>query len=394
MIVRQTLPEENAAVNALFAVAFETTPEKGPAQEDDARIRHWGAFSEEGELMSSLSVTPFDMRFDGAACPMAGVGAVQTLPPFRRRGGIAACFARVLPQLYDEGFVFSYLYPFSTAFYRRFGYESCVTQLRCRLDLSLLRAAPEGFSFRLAAKEAPLSEAIRAVDRAWEARWNMEVLRGEPEYDWLKEIDPPATQEYLYVCFGASGEALGYAAFRTAKETEGRDLVCSRFRFTGAAGFRALLGVFKSLSADHRFAVFTLPSDPALPYLLSEWSLGAARFELQQRGMVRVINVKEVLRRAACRGEGELRLRIRDALIPQNDGVFSLRFENGRAVCVEKTEAEADAVLEISSFSALIAGVCDFDGAKDWMDGVEVLNAEAPFERVFYRKSMMISENF
>ena len=80
MIVRQTRPEDNAALNALFAVAFETTSDKGPAQPDDGDIRHWGAFSEEGELMSSLSVTPFSLRFDGSACPMAGVGAVQSLP--------------------------------------------------------------------------------------------------------------------------------------------------------------------------------------------------------------------------------------------------------------------------------------------------------------------------
>ena len=186
--------------------------------------------------MSSLSVTPFEMRFDDGSCPMAGVGAVQSLPPYRRRGGVAACFAEALPSMYADGFIFSYLFPFSTVFYRQFGYESCVRKLRCTLDLSQLKAAPEGASFRLATKKDPLASAIRAVDRAWEARWNMEVLRSEPEYDWLEKIDPLATQEYLYVCFGADGAPLGYAAFRTAKETEGRDLVCSRFRFGFSSG--------------------------------------------------------------------------------------------------------------------------------------------------------------
>ena len=394
MIIRKTSPEENAAINALFAVAFETSPDKGPAQDGDERILHWGAFSEGGELMSSLSVTPFSVRFDGGSCPMAGVGAVQTLPPYRRRGGVAACFTEALPAMYADGFVFSYLFPFSTVFYRQFGYESCVKKLRCTLDLSLLKPAQEGGSFRLATKEDPLASAIRAVDRAWEARWNMEVLRGKPEYDWLEKIDPLATQEYLYVCFGSDGSPMAYTSFRTAKETEGRDLVCSRFRFADAAGFRALLGVFKSLSADHRFAVFTLPDDPALPYLFGEWSRGAARFALQPSGMVRVINVKEALLRAEFRGDGELRLGIRDARIPDNNGVFFLRFENGRAISVERTEDKPDAVMEISAFSALIAGVCDFEGAKDWMDGIEVLNAAAPLARVFYRKSMMISEYF
>ena len=159
-------------------------------------------------------------------------------------------------------------------------------------------------------------------------------------------------------------------------------------------GFYALLSVFQSLAADHRFAAFSLPADPALPYLMGEWSLGAAHFSRQPAGMVRIVNVKEVLRRAAYRGNGKLRLGIRDQLIPENDGVFDLRFENGRAVCVEKRSETPDVVLSISSFSALIAGVCDFDGARDWMDGVRVLTPDAPFGGVFYRKSMTISEYF
>lgn len=394
MIVRQTRPEDAAALNALFAVAFETTPDKGPAQADDGDIRHWGAFSEDGELMSSLSVTPFSVRFDGEPCPMAGVGAVQTLPPHRRRGGVAACFAQALPVLYADGFLFSYLYPFSTAFYRRFGYESCVVKTACRLDLMQLRLPPNEGYFRLARREDPLADAVRAVDRAWEARWNMEVLHGDGDYEWLSKIDPLATKEYLHVCFGADGGPLGYTAFRTEPEAGGRTLRCSRFRFVDREGFRALLGVFQSLAADHRFATFALPSDPALPYLMGEWSLGAASFSLQPAGMVRVVNVEEVLRRAAYRGEGQLRLCIRDPLIPENDGVFTVRFENGRAVHVEKTGEAPDAILSIPAFSALMAGVCDFEGAANWMDGVEVLSPAAPLDRLFYRKSMMISEYF
>ena len=394
MIVRKTLPEENAAVNALFSVAFQTTPDKGPADADNPRICHWGAFSGEGELMSSLSLTSYQIRFDGHACPMAGVGAVGTFPPYRRRGGVAACFDEALPSLYRDGVLFSYLFPFSTAFYRRFGYESCVMRLACTLDLSRLRAAPSGGSFRLATKEEPLSAAIRAVDRAWERRWNMEVLRGEEDYGWLKSVDPLQTREYLYVCFDAQGAPKAYAAFRTVQEPEGRDLVCSRLRFADRAGFRALLGVFASLAADHRFAKFTLPSDPALPYLTEEWSLGAARFALQPAGMVRAVNVRELLLRAAYRGSGALRLQIRDALIPENTGVFSLRFADGRAVSAERTEKKPDAAMDISAFSALIAGVCDFPGAGDWMDALEILDPAAPLDRVFYRKDMMISEYF
>ncbi|MBO4915946.1 MAG: GNAT family N-acetyltransferase [Oscillospiraceae bacterium] len=394
MIVRKALPEEYASVNALFSIAFEAAPSAGPAQENDTDVRHWCAFSDEGELMSSLSLTPFTIRFDGCACPMAGVGAVATLPPFRRKGGVAACFAEALPELYRDGVVFSYLYPFSTAFYRRFGYESCVTKLNCTLELAQLkRPAGDGY-FRLATKEAPLADDIRKVDRAWEDMWNMEVLRDDGDYEWITKLDPLTSKEYLYVCYDASGEPLGYTEFHTQVESDGRNLICSRLRFTGREGFRAVLGVFGSHAADYRFAKFSLPSDDALPYLMGEWSLGAASFSLLPAGMVRIVNATEALRRAVCRGEGELSLRLRDAQIAENNGVFTVRFAGGHTVSVEKTDREPDAVLDIASFSALLAGVCELPGAARWMDGVEIIRPEAPLDSLLYRKPMMISEYF
>ena len=103
MIARKLRVEEYPAVNALFAVAFETTPENGPARAEDGLVRHWGVFSEDGQLMSSLSTTPFSMRFDGAACPMAGIGAVlhigsyfQASPMMGSMLGLKAFVAAVL----------------------------------------------------------------------------------------------------------------------------------------------------------------------------------------------------------------------------------------------------------------------------------------------------------
>ena len=125
MIVRKTGPEEARRVNELFALAFETAAEKGPADPENDRICHWAAFTEGGEMMSTLSVTDFEVNFDGQRCKMGGVGGVATPPQFRRRGGIRACFTRALPELYRAGYDFSYLFPFSTAYYRQFGYESC-----------------------------------------------------------------------------------------------------------------------------------------------------------------------------------------------------------------------------------------------------------------------------
>ena len=77
-------------------------------------------------MMSTFTVSDFTVQFDGSPCQLGGIGGVATLPQYRRRGGIRACFREALPDMYGSGYDFSYLYPFSTAYYRKFGYENCV----------------------------------------------------------------------------------------------------------------------------------------------------------------------------------------------------------------------------------------------------------------------------
>lgn len=48
---------------------------------------------------------------------------------------IRGCFAHSLPSMYEEGYAFSYLYPFSSAFYRKFGYEMCGEQVLYEVNL-------------------------------------------------------------------------------------------------------------------------------------------------------------------------------------------------------------------------------------------------------------------
>lgn len=69
-------------------------------------------------------------------------------------------------------------------------------------------------------------------------------------------------------------------------------------------------------------------------------------------------------------------------------------FCEGSAVSVTRTEDAADAVLTIPTFSALIAGVCDFSDARNWFDGFEIQKENTHFGQVFYRKNMMIADYF
>lgn len=395
MMIRKTRPEEVPRAEELFAIAFEQPMEReAAAQPDDVGVCRWAAFdSGAEEMMSTFTVTDFAVRFDGHACKMGGIGGVATLPQYRRRGGIRGCFQAALPDMYTSGYDFSYLYPFSTAYYRQFGYECCVRKLSVSVHLGLL--APQEFSgtIRLAETGNPMTEAIRTVDACWEGKYNMMVQHRLEDYKWTEKQDPAVRQEFTYICFASDGRPKAYTSFTKEDQSDGRNLVCSRLCFADREGFTGLMNLFKSLSADHAIVKFSLPAAEAMQYLFPEWSMGAAVCSLQPAGMVRVVNAESVLRKAAYVGSGSAALRIRDPQIPENDRSFAIRFSQGKAVSVEETQGEADAVLSIAAFSALISGVCDFRDAAEWMDGLEVRRPET-LPRVFYRKPLMITDYF
>lgn len=395
MIVRETRPNESLRVNEIFAIAFESAMTEEPVITQSDRCHTWAAFMDDDTtMMSTLTVSDFSIRFDDHTCRMGGMGGAATLPQYRRMGGIRGCFEGMLPHMYHNGYDFSYLYPFSTAYYRKFGYECCVQKYLTTVHLGLLNPAPVSGVIRMAEQGMPMTEAIRAVDEVWERKYNMMVQHREADYKWVSECSPAVKQEFTYVYFSADETPKAYTTFRLAQQADGRNLMCSRFFFVDQEGFLGLMHLFKSLSSDHMYVKFSLPAEPAMQYLMREWSLGAASFSIQPYGMVRVVNVESVLKKARYIGDGTLTLEITDNQIPENNGCFTISFQDGAAVSVSRGTNAPDASLSISTFSALISGVCDFHQASCWMDGLKVHNPLSALQQVFYRKNLMICDYF
>lgn len=396
MIVRKTTPDEARRINELFAICFEFPYDNCPIEDpehDDAI--HWAAFTEEGEMMSNFTIPTYQIQFDGHSCKMAGIGGVATLPQYRRQGGIRACFAEALPDMYANGYDFSYLYPFSTRFYRQFGYECCVQKYAWEVNLSLLTPPKDPGTFCLAEKNRPMTEAIRAVDALWEQHFNMMVQHKEEDYKWILEADPAVKQEFTYVWFDARKTPKAYTTFKALWEDGKRNIVCSRFFFVDREGFGGLMQLFKSLAADHTLAKFHTPALPSLQYLMSEWSLGAVDWKvLANGGMVRVVNAAAVLKKAKYRGSSRIILELQDPQIRQNNGRFAVTFESGRAAEVASTQEAADITLTIPAFSALISGVWDWEEARHTLPGLTVNNENAPLDGIFFRKRLMITDFF
>lgn len=436
MIVRKIKPLEIKRTAELFTIAFgfgldesrsageiyEQVRQNPGSREDLYWQERWAAFEDDDATMMSFMVAkPLPIHFDGHHLTMTGIGGVATLPQYRRRGGSGACFKAALPDMYDNGVSFSYLFPFSTVYYRKFGYEMCCEKVRYSVDLKKIPSYnPSGGCFLLESG-SQLEEDIRTVYRNWQNRYNLMVENEDYEFAWISRGNPIKDRIYTYVYKDISGQAKGFMTFTVTGQGYDRDLICSRFFFTDPEGLQGLLSLARSFAAEHQRIQFDLPPTPDISPVFAEWSLGALSRERLLHGMIRVIHVETVLRAARFKGSGSVILDIADPDIPQNHKRYAIQFADDRLTDLSirdiPTEAAADAApegnpdiageitpdiardaapdiaLDIGNFSRLIAGAFHPDMLV-FCPSIRINTDWETFSKIFYPKPCYITESF
>lgn len=394
MIVRRITAGERRRAEELFSIAFET-----PWQEEAYPTEKYAAFLDDNETMTScLSVLPFSVCFDGKAVKMAGIGGVSSLPQYRRTGGIRGCFEKMLPELYREGYMLSMLYPFSTNYYRKFGYEVWARGARYELELSYIPGLPRSGRSVLADnsnREKCLAD-IRLLTKEWEKRYNGMAELSDEKYAFVTEADPYRKPEYVYLYYDPQDMPAGYMVCRKEKDGQEQRLVCSRFVFRDREGIEGLLALAKTMQADHRSISFMLPSSICLDPLIDEWSFGAYRRSEASLGMARIVNVEAALKAARYQGSGSLTIEILDGQIAENNAHFTVCFEEGKALSVRRDTGERAVIhMDISEFSRFLIGGVDVSALEFSrraygysQEGLELLG------QIFYKKPCFLTEYF
>lgn len=405
MVVRKIKPGEVRRTSELFSIAFEIPfeePSGAPSRENAYQLERYAAFEDDNETMTScLFATPFRMTFDGSEVDMTGIGGVSSLPHFRRNGGIRGCFQKMLPDLYEKKVAFSYLYPFSTAYYRKYGYEQAGMCWLYEWDLSQIPFAErEGKSILIDKSNA--QEALpefKKLYKKWQDEYTGMIVNEDWEFEFVVNADPYKKQEFTYLYRNSQGEPAGYMTFHKEKVPEGQKLMCTKFVFDGLAGFKGLMTLAKSFASDHLSISFRIPESMRLESAIKEWSLGAVKMTPVILGMIRAVDVMQVLQKAKYQGSDSIRLKILDECIPQNTGIYHVVFEDGKAVSVEKLpadETEWDASMGVNIFSRFIYGCTDLSALEYCEDMVLGDNPDAleRLKKVFYHKNYYLMEYF
>lgn len=374
---------------------MENEKERGEDTENKVPSDCWGCFESDNEtLLANITVSRFRSKFDGHDILLGGVGGVSTMPQSRRSGMIRSCFEKALQDMYEKNITFSALYPFSTAYYRKFGYENnaCVCEWTVPLEALSSENQPGSVEQLLPGDDlSPLLEVYRDFYR----EYNLAVHR-EVYDDSLKKDNLLEQKRYIYLWKNEDGKPQG---FMICKKTEGDILDCT----TGFAlrnGFLAMntqayLGMFafvrNSLSAYYKSIRFAVPENiHPDSFFLESTGICCRRY---WNGMIRIINVEQALRFCRCKGRGSVCIEVRDEMLPQNRGIWKILFEQQQENQVRKTDEKPDIILPVGELSALLCGARSARELQ-WMPGVNIINADAPLDRIFYRKKCHILELF
>jgi predicted acetyltransferase len=100
-------------------------------------------------------------------------------------------------------------------------------------------------------------------------------------------------------------------------------------------------GFARTFASDYRKVRFKAPRAFALEHFCSDYSQSDSGREIRSGGMVRVVNAARALALARYRGSGSTTLRVTDPVLMENDAVFRVDYEDGRASRVSRMDAGA-----------------------------------------------------
>lgn len=318
---------------------------------------------EDRRLATAYAAWPLQMRFNGAALPIAAVTTVATAPVSRRRGYLRRITEQHFRRLFDlQQQPVAALYASQSAIYQRYGYGIISTHHHYEVEPRFIQfALPLATPGRLRELERETDFPL-LVDlyRRFRAERTGAVHRGLPMWAAGVLREPTGLDALSIVVYEEDGQPQGYCVYVTgpggkdgpgpSQRLEIRDLV-----WLTASAYRALWQHLAGFELVRRIIWPLAPPDDPLPHLVLEPKM--LRDSCRDGVLARIV---DVARAAAVRRypvSARLRFRLADDLCPWNTGAWELTTaSDGGATARLADGADADLSLPASTLAMLLFG--------------------------------------
>jgi predicted acetyltransferase len=364
MEIRKILPQERIEASKIQSIAFQMgqdfsseppVPEKPIKSDETGRA----AFNEQGKMCACLEHLPFKVRFDGKPVNMAGIGGVATLPEERNKGYIRELFKSSFKEMRENNQWFSYLYPFSNIYYRKFGYENTLTKTKNTIPLSSFSHFPSTGRVKLYLPGNDYSD-IEAIYNSFIAHKNLAIVRDAKLWDKHLGEDPYKNLVYTYIWHDDNGVPKSYVTFKVlsngpySSHMEVRELI-----WLDGESLLGILGFIKGFSPRYVNFIWDTPHFLNLSILFPEPYHVEGTTSVS--GMNRIVDLEEVLKLLKCpKGEGQLVFEVFDNFLDWNTGTFVIKWSD-EVTEVSRTDAESDLSCSIQAMTQLITGYANIE---------------------------------
>jgi predicted acetyltransferase len=404
--IRRLTSEDWPSFRRIQAISFnyavnssDKNHERDPLDHPDDWV--WGAF-ENGKLVAGTYEIDFLMRFDGHSAKMTGIGGVATLPESRGGGYMRRIFEKLLPESYENGFIFSNLSPFSHDFYRKFGYETACARNNITINTKkLLSIKPYGEFINVMPSGDSSSEIMQELAKihsTYIGNINHAIQRDywPDNRAWKRFIkeEPWARGTFLYLWKDENGIPRSYMKYRIVSDDGDQNVQVTELAFIDKKGLYGCLGLIGGLSTQYENFKWMMPTFiDAFDFLGDDW---AVEMSITPRDMTRIINVKSALELMRYPdGQGEYVIEVlNDNTIPANNGKYLIEY-GPQGSKVSTTTKDADIRCSILSLSQLVTGYRTLENALySRRDDLEVCSNIKTLKNVFTLRPQHVTEYF
>lgn len=183
---------------------------------------------DEGLIVSTLLCQPMPVYMNGAIVPHASTGAVATIPEARNKGCAGVMMAECVRLLRREGVYLSSLWPFSYAYYRKFGWEVGAETRGYSAQGKVFTELGDASNARGAGKGD--LQSVKHVYDDWAQNYNCHTQRSDTWWDRVLSIKEPLrmvtepSDECGFVLHLTDGRIDGYAAYKVGGDAEAKNV--------------------------------------------------------------------------------------------------------------------------------------------------------------------------
>ena len=391
---RKVTPEEKLHVDRLQGIVFNFMPnekeirekiEKGEYKSDNT----YGAVDENGRVIAGMEAIPFTMWFDGKKVKMCGIGGVASMPESRRQGNIRKIFEKIYVDIYEQGVVFSHLYPFSHDYYRKFGYEQIGGATKYTLPLSSARKFKNKGSAHEFINGDNVKDKLKEVYENYASRHNIMLSRDENKWNDVFNVSL-FSHERLYYWKDAENNIKAWVKFKKNNNImEIYDIAWTEHE--SMLGILQFMGMFEG--AAEKLSFRASPEFIAEIYWNNLYEIG---IENQWLGMNRIVNVKRALELInKPDGEGKFVIKVIDDFAEWNNNTYTVEYGGGDCSVKISNEIEIGADIETSerALVQMVLGVYELEQIA-YRDDVKINGDMQKLKRAFHKKPLLIADYF